>query len=279
VATECIACHAADLALALSPDHAQQGWIDDCQDCHIPTTWEGGGFTHGNWPLTCAHAAADCTACHTTGIFEPLPNQCADCHLPEYLATTDPDHAAQGFPTECAQCHGTCDWEDAQFDHAGISAGCVTCHLDDYLGTTDPDHEVEGFPQTCEVCHDTTSWEGAQFSHAGISSGCADCHLDDYLATTDPDHQAAGFPTACELCHLTFTTWDDADFDHTFEISSGPHSELDCSECHLQPRAYTIASCTHCHEHSLRETTSEHSRVRGFVWSSPACIECHPTGD
>ena len=34
------------------------------EDCHIPTTWGGGGFNHAAFPLNGAHAALACDACH-----------------------------------------------------------------------------------------------------------------------------------------------------------------------------------------------------------------------
>jgi hypothetical protein len=38
--TECLTCHADDLAAALNPPHLALGWIDTCQRCHITTKWE-----------------------------------------------------------------------------------------------------------------------------------------------------------------------------------------------------------------------------------------------
>jgi hypothetical protein len=37
---ECATCHQDDLARALNPNHVALGWVQDCDDCHIPTTWE-----------------------------------------------------------------------------------------------------------------------------------------------------------------------------------------------------------------------------------------------
>lgn len=36
---ECLSCHTADLARAQFPDHAGLGWVNNCDDCHLPTTW------------------------------------------------------------------------------------------------------------------------------------------------------------------------------------------------------------------------------------------------
>jgi len=278
VSAECETCHQADLALALDPNHVAQGWTEGCDECHVPTTWDGAGFTHSSWPLTGAHRVLDCTECHAGGMFAGTPSDCVDCHLDDYLGTTDPDHDVMGFPTDCTVCHNTNDWEDADFNHAGIVAGCADCHLDDYLATTDPDHQLEGFSTDCETCHHSfNTWEGADFDHGSISSGCADCHLDDYQATSDPNHMAAGFPTTCETCHDT-NDWEDADFDHSFPITSGDHGGLDCADCHVTPGVYVNPSCIDCHEHNCPDMFDEHDDVRDFVCISSACIQCHPDG-
>lgn len=275
---ECVTCHSDDLARAQSPDHVAQGWVDDCQRCHIPTEWSGAGFTHSSFPLTGAHRAADCEACHVGEQFSGLPTHCADCHLAEFQATVDPPHVAWGFPMACQKCHSTTAWEPADFNHTGIFNGCVTCHLQDYQNTDDPDHQAKGFSTDCEQCHNTHDWDDAEFDHAGIVNGCVDCHLDDYQGTQDPDHGRAGFPLDCQTCHGT-RTWSGATFDHQFPIDSGDHSHLSCADCHLRPNSFATFSCTHCHEHSQREMADEHDRVGGYTWDSAACYQCHPDGD
>lgn len=36
---ECVSCHRADLADATNPNHIALGWVDRCDRCHMPTTW------------------------------------------------------------------------------------------------------------------------------------------------------------------------------------------------------------------------------------------------
>lgn len=36
---ECVTCHQADLAVAINPNHLGLGWVDNCDRCHLPTTW------------------------------------------------------------------------------------------------------------------------------------------------------------------------------------------------------------------------------------------------
>lgn len=224
----CAECHQADLANALVPDHKAQGWVSNCDQCHIPTSWAGAGFKHP-WPLTGAHVTVDCADCHVGGVYAGTPNQCVDCHLDDYQSADDPDHVAFNFPLNCEQCHNTSSWDDAEFKHTGITSGCVTCHLSDYQGTNNPDHANAGFPTTCESCHNTDAWMRASFTHS-------------------------------------------------FPITSGPHKIFDCSDCHLNPGNYASFSCTHCHDHNKGDMDDKHSRVPGYVWSSPACLQCHPDG-
>jgi hypothetical protein len=39
VDTECVTCHQSDLARATNPNHAGLGWVDNCNRCHLPRTW------------------------------------------------------------------------------------------------------------------------------------------------------------------------------------------------------------------------------------------------
>jgi hypothetical protein len=277
VDTECVTCHAADLARANTPDHLALGYLDSCDRCHISTTWRGAGFTHPGFALTGAHQFLDCDACHGGGIYAGTPSDCYACHATDYAGASDPDHVAGGFPTSCEQCHSTRSWDDAVFDHGGITANCYSCHAEDYAGASDPDHVAGGFPTSCEQCHNTHSWDDADFDHGGITANCADCHLDDYDATTDPNHVAAGFPPVCELCHDS-SDWRNATFDHGFPIEQGDHGGFDCTDCHLSPGTFATFSCTHCHEHRQSDMDDEHDDVSGYLWESGACYSCHPDG-
>lgn len=267
----CDSCHQQDLERATLPDHLALGWTRDCERCHRPTSWGQGGFVHALFPLSGAHAALDCTACHDQGIYRGLPHDCAACHTDDFMATTDPDHQAENFPTNCELCHNTSGWEGALFSHAGISSGCVNCHQEDYDGA--PDHIAQSFPTNCEQCHVTASWD-AMFSHTGITSGCINCHQANYNSA--PDHASLGFPTNCEQCHNT-SNWD-SPFVHTFDIDGGDHGSLNCNECHVQPGMIQVISCIQCHEHRQSEMDSEHNGVNNYSWTTPACLQCHPDG-
>lgn len=275
--TECASCHQEDLTRAKNPDHATQGWTSDCDRCHIPTTWSGGAFNHGWWPLTGGHSAANCSDCHAGGVFAGTDPNCFSCHASEYSSVSDPNHAALGLPTACRQCHTTNSWKPANMNHSGLSGACVDCHLGDYLATTDPNHQVAGFPTSCQDCHNTSNWHDAVFDHQGITNGCVNCHLAEYNGTTNPDHQAAGFPTSCENCHDT-VRWQNGTFDHDFPIDRGAHRNFACADCHLNPGNYAVFSCIDCHEHRKSKMDDEHRDVNNYVWQSNACYTCHPDG-
>jgi len=249
--TECVACHGDDLANATSPDHQVQGWTHDCQDCHIPTAWTGAAFNHSWFPLSGAHAPLACNECHVGGVYPGTPNTCVGCHQADYDATNDPPHAAAGIPTSCQMCHSTSQWQPATYNHTSFPLTGAHVALD------------------CNQCH-------AGGVYQGTPNTCVGCHQADYDATNDPDHAAAGFPTTCQACHNT-VRWEDATFNHSFPINSGEHSGFSCAQCHPNPGNFRVFTCTSCHAQG--ETDNDHDEVGGYVYSSPACYNCHPNGE
>ncbi|HYL93069.1 MAG TPA: hypothetical protein VEW69_07910, partial [Alphaproteobacteria bacterium] len=189
----CVGCHLQDYNLTKNPNHATAGFSQECSTCHNTVTWLGATFDHNTqtkFPLTGGHIGLQCSQCHTGGNFSATPTQCVGCHLTNYQQTTNPNHAANGLPQTCEQCHNTASWGNAQFDHsktafpltgahvsvqcvachvggkyAGTPTQCVACHLTNYQNTTNPNHASAGFPQTCEQCHSTASWLTATFNH------------------------------------------------------------------------------------------------------------------
>ncbi|MBL8861657.1 MAG: hypothetical protein JNK02_06555 [Planctomycetes bacterium] len=223
--TRCVDCHAADLAGANEPDHARQGWTDNCERCHLPTSWSQAGFEHGFFPLQGGHRGLACSACHVGRDFGGLDPTCYACHQDDYRGARD--HVTQNFPTDCTLCHTIARWEGARFDHRGIVSGCAACHLDDYQAARRPDHAGNGFPTSCEQCHTTKTWGDGQFSHPQfpITSGahrnltcqqchpvpgafrqfsCTDCHEHRQRETDDDHDRVPGYvykSSACYACH------------------------------------------------------------------------------
>jgi hypothetical protein len=262
---ECLRCHNDRGPVAQFAARGCRGCHEDihrgdlgpqCSDCHSETSWVPQGqvaeHERTRFPLTGAHAATACFACHEgaqVGNFQGTPLDCVSCHRSDFEQTTDPDHAAQGFSTECQQCHSTLGWSGSAFQHTifpltGGHAGA-----------------------SCAQCH-----TGGAFK--GTSTSCASCHEDDYDATTSPDHVAAGFSLQCAQCHTTAPGWP-AVFDHSKFPLTGGHAGLGCTQCHpLGKYKDTPTSCAACHQNDYNATTNPNHTAAGF---SKSCQQCHST--
>ncbi|MFH1277620.1 MAG: hypothetical protein ABIK65_04500, partial [Candidatus Eisenbacteria bacterium] len=268
---ECSICHIEDYDGAADPDHRAGLFPTDCLLCHDMGGWPGATFDHSFFALSGGHSGLTCGSCHAGGIFQGTSPDCYECHQADYESTTDPNHVAAGFPTDCAQCHDINGWPGATFDHSffalsgghsglgcgschaggifqGTSPDCYECHQADYESTTNPNHVAAGFPTDCAACHDINGWPGATFDHSffalngghsgltcgschaggifqGTSPDCYECHQADYESTTNPNHAGAGFPTDCAACQ-DINGWPGATFDHSFFALSGGPSGL-----------------------------------------------------
>ncbi len=328
--TECVSCHLGDFQSTTNPNHAEAGFSQNCTFCHNTTQWQGAQFDHSqtSFALTGAHSSISCASCHVGGQFSGLGTACVNCHQNDFNATTDPNHAAAGFPTTCETCHNTVQWQGAVFDHntstsfaltgshtsvscaschvngqfAGLGTACVDCHQNDFNATTDPNHAAAGFPTTCETCHNTVQWQGAVFDHnastsfaltgshtsvscaschvngqfAGLGTACVDCHQSDFNATTNPNHVAAGFATTCESCHNT-VQWQGAVFDHstTSFALTGSHTTVACASCHVNGQFSGLGTaCVNCHQGDFNATTDPNHAAAGFPTT---CETCHTT--
>jgi hypothetical protein len=263
----CKACHA-NLDFKTAPkdcadchQDAHRGELGtDCARCHRPTNFLDRGkqlddHRATRFPLVGAHATQDCESCHRMQpqgalTWVGLDVACVSCHLADYQATTDPDHEAGQFPTDCLACHRPTAWSRASVDH-----------------------DRTGFPLTgrhralaCSDCHAN--------GFSGTPSECFACHADDYNGTTDPNHAQAGFPTNCEQCHDT-TSFGNATFTHpaTFPLT-GAHVPLPCASCHAGGYAGTPTDCFACHAGDYNATTDPDHEAAGF---STTCTNCHTT--
>ena len=211
--------------------------------------------------------------------------QCSACHLADYQKTTNPNHAAAGFPQDCTACHTTAQWKGASFDHnrtrfaltgAHVQTACTQCHVGRHVhGTCQrsalaatcritrrrpiPNHVAAGFPQDCTACHTTTQWKGATFDHnrtrfaltgAHVQTACTQCHSSGVYT---------GLATTCVTCHLP-----------NYQKTTNPNHTAagfpqDCTVCHNTTAwarstfdhnaatqfpltgAHVQATCTQCH--------------------------------
>lgn len=225
-----------------------------CDDCHTPLDWKKikpGSWDHERdtgYALVGSHKHVDCFQCHLGKVFSSQTGECYDCHRKDYNHASEPNHALDGFPTECELCHNMLSWEGAKFNH--------------YFFPLKGMHKTTG----CGNCHKNNLF-------VGLPSECVDCHLDEYNRTTDPNHKQAGYSTDCEKCHGDGALdWQGATFDHdSFWPLRGAHRGLDCSECHA--KGYNISGkCVSCHLDDYNNTKNPDHRKAGFHTD---CEVCH----
>jgi hypothetical protein len=184
--TDCYFCHAETYAATDAPNHQTAGFATDCQRCHsvYASTWGGGDFSHpASFPLTAAHSGLECIACHSDGFMGAIAD-CYACHQSDYDGTSDPNHLASGFPTDCAACHSTTAWEPSSWDHDNLFPiysgrhreewdACIDCHV---VPTNYAVFE-------CIFCHehnqnDTDNDHDEVGNYEFSSPACLDCHPD-----------------------------------------------------------------------------------------------------
>lgn len=182
----CEDCHRDDYMAARAPDHGAGGFPLQCAQCHGTIAWEGVRFGHEKtaFPLTGAHRRVSCERCHGDGVYDGKPTDCVSCHRADYDATSDPNHVAIGFSTQCQTCHSTTAWHPGRFDHdsrnfpiysgrhATLWSGCSDCH-----------NNPSTYSQfTCFSCHPHSSRTQTDSNHGGVSgylydsNACYSCH-------------------------------------------------------------------------------------------------------
>jgi hypothetical protein len=258
--TTCISCHQTDYQNAKSPV-PHTGFPTTCENCHDTIQWTDGKFDHSQtgFPLTGSHTVPPraCTDCHINNNYNLTSNLCITCHQTDYNNANNPPHT--GFPTACELCHDTIQWADGKFDHSQTGFPLTGSH-------TVP-------PRACSDCHVNNNYNLT-------SNLCITCHLTDYNGTTNPGHAAQPqfFPTTCQNCHNT-TNWQNATFNHAqytpFPINHGNANGV-CSTCHTNSNDYSIFQCTNCH--AKAQTDSNHDGVKGYVYNSVNCYQCHQSG-
>ncbi len=237
----------------------------DCARCHTTRNFLDRAEAARNhratrFPLTGAHAVADCDACHRLApegrsSFVNLPVNCDACHNRTGFPGAEQrpaDHAQNNFPLDCVQCHTTISFSNARFDH-----------------------NLTGFPLTGQhVALDCVRCHGTPFNR-DLDPTCYACHRAAYEGTTDPNHVQAGFPTDCTQCHDT-RSWNSS-FNHAatgFPID-GQHVPLSCVQCHGTPFNRNLdPACVACHQRNYDATTEPNHRQASFPTD---CKLCHTT--
>ena len=177
----CAACHLQRFNATASPNHAAAGFPTNCALCHNTSSFKGATFNHSStsFPLAGAHALLACASCHSDNVYKGKTTACAGCHLPRFNSTTNPNHAAAGFPTNCALCHNTTSFKGAVFNHtyfpiySGTHAGrwtsCATCH-------TSPNNFSDFSCLGCHTKASTDSHHSKVTGYVYASPSCYKCH-------------------------------------------------------------------------------------------------------
>ena len=255
VGNKCADCHA---------DIHKRQMGANCESCHTVRGWKVSVTQinqHMNrFPLTGAHAAASCDACHKNGAlsqFNTMSTACLSCHQKEFQAAKNPDHVASKFATTCESCHSTDNWLNARFDHS-LTGFPLT-----------GGHAVP--PAQCTDCHVNNNYQLQQ-------TACVGCHLTNFQNTKNPSHAQQGFSTTCESCHTTIA-WSPANFDHSksgFPLT-GAHivPPRQCADCHVNSNYnLTQTTCVSCHLKDFQNTNNPNHVQGGFPQT---CDVCHST--
>ena len=262
VSSECLDCHL---------DVHEMSVGNDCARCHNNTNWlvQDIGEVHEQnaFPLEGAHTTASCIDCHRNGnslVWERQSGECVDCHQNDVPIGAPFGEVHQTFGTSCADCHSPFSprWT-ANFFH-------------------------EFFPLTkghssiaCADCHTSQT-----YPYTAVDPDCYACHFDDFDNTSDPNHFNNGIPSDCIQCHTTDYGWRTKDHDSEwFPIYSGKHRGEwnDCTTCHNNPGNFMDYSCIDCHKHRQSQSDDDHKagekdEVKGYLFESTACFQCHPRG-
>jgi hypothetical protein len=233
---------------------------NDCAACHTAANWTADlKFDHSartRFPLTGAHANADCRACHRG------------------KSATDWEHfeplIAKGKPVACMGCHQHENVHQKQYPNDK----CLDCHK--MAGV------VQTKPRAINEFHGPNSRFPLTEGHRNVE--CAKCHPNDVFTDTPlqcgprchPDDLHKGtLGRDCLNCH-TGGRWEARLFDHDTKTRwplVGNHKDVLCEGCH--PRRDFAANkgmgahCSNCH--------SKDDAHDGHLGRT--CERCHvPTG-
>jgi hypothetical protein len=270
----CADCHANPHGDQFAKEMADGG----CAHCHEPRGWDLPKIDHSTWPLTGAHATAQCDSCH-----HPTPEDRKAGRGPSY----------RGVPRNCGGCHD--DTHLGQFRLTQPALECDRCHSTQVFKIPNFDHQaITGWALTgahqkteCAKCHQKVNvgvnvgGERPTVRWRGPSTECKFCHANPHevqrranVNASAPAVRSFTDAVSCTACHST-TSWGSADaaggsvqFDHSttgFPLT-GQHTRASCASCHNGARTLERA-CVSCHDDFHRGRLPQ------------ACDQCHvPAG-
>ena len=271
----CMDCHE-DVAADIDAPNGYHGLHpeasnDKCASCH--TEHEGrdadvvllveDDFDHSftDFELLDAHLEAECGDCHAEDEkHREAPSDCVDCHR------DDKPHK-DSMDDDCASCHQSTEWADAEFDHDTTEfpllgkhqeAACLDCHEDrtfpnpptSCFGCHEADDAHDGRSgQQCENCHNPTDWHDSSFDHARdtefplegkhADAACGDCHSENPFEDEmdmacvschlEDDAHDKHRGDQCDSCHVS-AEWEKSFFDHDVHTDYkllGGHKEVE----------------------------------------------------
>lgn len=250
--SDCWSCHQTDFEGVPDPNHVLANFDHVCAKCHTTAGWTPANFNHNGtaFPLTGAHTAAACIACHATS-YAGTPTNCYACHQTDFEGVADPNHVTNNFDHNCVTCHSTTAWLPSSFNHSNTAFPLTGAHT-----TT-----------ACIACHTT--------GYTGTPTNCYACHQSDFEGVSDPNHVTNNFDHNCATCHST-SGWSPSSFNHinTAFPLTGAHTTAACVACHATGYANTPTTCISCHQSDYQATTNPSHAAANFP---NTCQTCHGT--
>lgn len=239
----------------------------DCRACHDEQSFRVSTFTIAahrktGFPLTGAHRAVGCNACHRPAgevLRRPMGDLGSRENHEAHSAGVNeqPSPAApnalrvfRGTPAKCGECH--VDVHHGQFDRSDLPAerdgktDCARCHSTSAFD----DIEAESFDHSLWTnyelrgAHAKTKCAACHAPHAdllhdrdfGPAAGrrCQSCHSDPHVGQFGPTERVS-----CTKCHVDGMSFRELAFDHgidsIFKLDRD-HRDLNCAACHKPQR-------------------------------------------
>ncbi len=255
----CNDCHADPHA----GEFAKSPYFNECDRCHTQNSFQPSTFTserhaQTKFMLAGAHAAVECSKCHTplsaTQVAAAPVDKAAAPALARVANTASAARLYHFERQNCVACHS---------DPHRTNLACETCHdVQQWKQTKLFDHRstnfaLEGAHQAvmCASCHKPAAANAkSTLGFFQTPQQCSECHQDvhggQFMTATRKED--------CKSCH-TMSKWNSDAFDHnaTAYPLDGFHVRVSCAQCHKQQkevagkmiRIYrgTPTECTKCH--------------------------------
>ncbi len=197
-----------------------------CESCHDvfgfkPAHYDVSEHAKSDYPLTGAHLAIPCIACHVLENrgtsrerrkFEFANKRCSGCHEDIHKGQL----AAHVQTGGCESCHQTSSWRSSSFDHNASRFPLLGKHTN----------------VACRKCHKTVDvgLSSERILFRPMDMACGSCHKDIHFGQFLLSRPAKN----CDKCHLP-AGWEILRFNHDRDASlklTGGHEKVSCVDCH-----------------------------------------------